>query len=464
MKQGMKHQPVALIVCLTIIAPAALTISTDAGAIAASHSPLIAGTEAVPDFSGVARAPASDPAVRDGNQGNSQPLEPPTAAESAATGLQPGSAIPCLNDFHADQAGSDANTTACESAGDQRRLSFQFGNRMVGQSDLLGEVDGVRVDYQLNGGLNIKGLAGYPVVSEQDRFNTERQVVGFSADTGKIARLWDFNSYFIEQQAEGKADSRAAGAAARYLRAKRSLLLLLDYDLANHRLGAFTASGALALPLRTTFSATFDLRNTPLDARQQKYLQHSTASMDGWVWDLPIDRVAHHSRLGSREIATLSLGLSHRFSQRFRLSGSFAVLEASDETLADGSSGAALNEYFYSLKLTGKDLVFSGTRNRLDLSHRVTDTSRMSSAAIDSNYVINRRWKVSPRVRTDYKDNLLERSAQWRASPSVKMEYRWRRQYGLDIEAGGEWRTLEAPDAEKSQSSYFLSLGYRANF
>ncbi|MGW8311295.1 MAG: hypothetical protein ACWGNB_09555 [Thiogranum sp.] len=462
----MKQQPLALLFCLTASVPAALTFSTDVAAMAADQ-PLIAGTEATPDFSGVARpAPPEHPGAARADDGSQPPPTPSAGAtEAAATGAQSIPGIPCLNDFNTDEQGGGAeNPTSCQDAGGQKRLSFRFGNGMADHSDLLGEVDGVRVDYRLRGGLDIEGLAGYPVVSETDRFNTDRQVLGFSADSGKVAGLWDFNSYFIQQQAEGKADSRAAGAAVRYLRAKRSLLLLLDYDLANDALGAFTASGALALPLRTTFSATFDLRNTPLDARQQKYLQRSMASMEGWTWDLPTDRMKHHATVRSDEIATLSLGLTHTFSERFRLSGSFAMLEAYDETLADGSTGAALSEYFYSLKLTGKDLVFSGTQNRLDLSHRITDTSRVSSAAINSNYAINRRWKVSPRVRTDYQDNLLDRSAQWRASPSVKMEYRWRGQYGLDIEAGGEWSAREFSNTETSQSSYFVSLGYKANF
>jgi hypothetical protein len=463
----MRYQPVALIVCLTAIMPAALTYSTDANALAANHSPLIAGTEPAPDFAGVARQPSSDPLPADGADVSAQPSLPPAASAAApgAAGAPATVSIPCLNDIHADQPHDRADPPAsCDEDGGQKQLGFRFGNRMTGESDLLGEVDGIRVDYLLRGGMKLKGLAGYQAVSKTDQFNTDRQVIGFSADTGKIARLWDFNSYYIEQQTEGKADSRAAGAAVRYLRAKRSLLLLFDYDLANGTLGAFTASGALALPLRTTLSATFDLRNTPLDARQQKYLRRSMAAMQGWTWDLPVDRMGHYTGLHSEEIATMSLGLTHTFSERVRLSGSFAMLEAFDETAADGSAGAAPSEYFYNLKLTGKDLVFTGTRNRLNLSHRITDTSRISSAAIDSNYAINRRWKVSPQVRTDYRDNLLDRSAQWRASPSVKMEYRWRRQYGLDIEAGGEWLTREASHAVTSQSSYFVSLGYKANF
>jgi hypothetical protein len=140
------------------------------------------------------------------------------------------------------------------------------------------------------------------------------------------------------------------------------------------------------------------------------------------------------------------------------------MLEASGETVADSTTGASPSEYFYRLKLSGNDLLFAGTLNRLDLSHRITDSSRISTAALDSNYAINRRWKVSPRLRTDYRDSLLDRSVQWVTSPSVKMEYRWRRQYGVNIEAGGEWTTRELPDADESRSSYFVSLGYKANF
>ena len=108
--------------------------------------------------------------------------------------------------------------------------------------------------------------------------------------------------------------------------------------------------------------------------------------------------------------------------------------------------------------------MLSGDNSTLDLRHSVTQSSRNSSASIDTRYAINRLWQIRPQVRTDYRDNEKDSSIQWVTSPLVKMEYRWRKQYGIDIEAGGEWSTRKLPSEDQVRSSYFLTLGYRANF
>jgi hypothetical protein len=190
------------------------------------------------------------------------------------------------------------------------------------------------------------------------------------------------------------------------------------------------------------------------------------ATTEGWKWALPMDRIKQLAGKRSTEVSTLGLGLSHAFSQRIKLSGDFAVLDVWRDADPGDPNGAAAqsNEYFYRLKLSGKDLVLSGDNSTLDLRHSVTQSSRNSSASIDTRYAINRLWQIRPQVRTDYRDNEKDSSIQWVTSPLVKMEYRWRKQYGIDIEAGGEWSTRKLPTEDQVRSSYFLTLGYRANF
>lgn len=463
--RSMDRSPVVSFICCLTLLASGLAVSPVAHALATNPSPLIAGTEPLPDFSGVART--SGPEVA-GNPA-AAPATAPADSNAAATqqpDTGPTAQIPCLNSFTADEpddGDSPDKTGPCESPSNtQERFSLRFGQRLgTTGGDILGEFDGVRVDYRLGGGLTLNGVAGYPVLSDKDKFNDTRQVLGISANTRKFARAWDLNSYLVEQQSNGKATSRTVGGALRYLRRKRSLLLFVDYDVAEHSLGAFTTSGAWKLPYSTTISATVDVRNNPIHKRQKSYLQRSMKATDGWSWILPSERIRYLTTRRSDEVTTLAFGLTHAFSRRLAMSGSVAMLDAADS--ADNASDPS-SEYFYHLKLSGKDLLFAGDRNMLDLSHRVTDASRVSSAAIDTRYTINRRWNVSPRLRTDYRDNVLDRSVQWVTSPSVRMEYQWRQDYGFRIEAGGEWRTRELVDENSSESSYFVTLGYKAKF
>ncbi len=467
----------ALMICWMVVAPVTLLSPTIAAAIPASQSPLVAGTEPIPDFSGVASLPAAgeQPPNQD-HPGDGEPAATTTAADvdtgtTEATAAHDGGAspdIPCMSSFVDEEPSSDdLGGSPCSAPSDlQRRVSVRFGQRLGPGSGILGEFDGIRVDYRLTGGLTLNGVAGYPVLSSQDKFNATGQIFGVSATTGKFARAWDLNSYVLEGQDESGVTSREVGGALRYLRAKHSLLVFLDYDAADHSLGAFMASGAMLLPYRTTISATLDVRNNPLHKRQQKYLQQSMAATEGWTWDLPTDRITHFTKDLSEEVTTLEVGMTHTFSERIKLHGSVARLQASSDAGADDpSAGAATpSEYFYHLNLSGRNLMFPGDSSVLDLSHRVTESSRTSSASLDTRYTINRHWNVSPQLRTNYCDNPLEKSVKWVTSPSVKMEYHWRELYGFKIEAGGEWLTEQASDAEKSQTSYYVNLGYIAKF
>jgi len=377
--------------------------------------------------------------------------------------------IPCLHGFR-NEIPLDDNTAespcVATPANDQQRLSIQFGSRIGARSSMLGEFDGIQVDYRLAGGLTLNGVAGYPVLSSKDKFNAARQMFGINAVTGKFARAWDLNSYLIEQQDNGQVSSRSVGGAVRYLQPRRSLLVFLDYDVFENSLGSFMTSGTWKLPYRTTLSATLDIRNSPIRKQQKKYLQQTMASSDDWYWILPDSRIKDFTKDRSNEVATLALGLSHSFSQHIKLSGDVAMMDVSTAARSGtpATAAARLSEYFYHLKLSSTDMMLAGDKNILDLRHRVSDSSRSSSASLDTKYAINRFWNISPMLRADYRDNTPENSVQWVTSPSLKMEYRWRKQYGLDIQAGGEWSARENPDGYETRSSYFMSLGYKATF
>jgi len=392
-------------------------------------------------------------------------ISPPAQTEPQESDGQ--LSIPCLHGLREDALIDDDSAAVCSTRPDARtRFSVQFGSRIRTHSGMLGELDGLRVDYRLGRSLTLNGVAGYPVSSSKDKFNATRQMYGISAVTGKFARAWDLNSYLVEQQKDREVISRSIGGALRYLRPRRSALVFVDYDVEEDSLSSLMTSGAWKLPYRITLSATLDIRNAPLHKHQKKYLQQTMAGKKGWNWLLPDKRIKHFTKNRSNEVATVAFGLSHALSRRISLSGDVAMMDVSGAATANGSTASAerLSEYFYHLRLSGKDMVLTGDKNVLDLRHRVTPSSRVSSASIDTKYAINRLWKISPQFRADYRSNTPENSIQWVTAPAVKMEYRWRKRYGLDIKAGGEWSTRENPDGNETRSSYFVSLGYKAQF
>jgi hypothetical protein len=353
--------------------------------------------------------------------------------------------------------------TSCTDAPDpQQGISVQLGQRVGHRGDILGEFDGIRLDFRTDDGLSVNGIAGYPVLTEADVFNPARQVFGISATTERLGRAWDLNSYLVEQQENGQVTGRSMGGAMRFLRPGRSMLVYLDYDPEGSSIGTLMASGALQLPFSATISATLDLQNRPIPGRQQKYLQQSMTAMEGWDWVLPGDRLAYHTGDGTGEVGVLAVDLSYALSRRIKLRGDVVLLDVKNE--ADAATRTGSSEYYYHLKITGTDLMVPGDRSKLDLRHSVTKDGRTYTASFDTRYAIKRFWNLISQLRANYHDPADEGRSRWMASPNLKMEYRPSKQFGFHIEAGGNLSNGESSPAQDSRPSYFVSLGYQVNF
>ncbi len=343
-----------------------------------------------------------------------------------------------------------------------QRFSLRLGRRLGSGSGILGKFDGVRMDYHPNENLGLHGIAGYRPLSASDVFNPARQVYGISAESALAGRDWDLGSYLVEQQENGHLAGRALGGALRYLQPGRSMLVFLDYDVADHTLGTLLTTGAWMLPGKTTVSATLDLQHRPIRERQQQYLQDSMTVTEGWNWLLPTDRLAYYTGAGTNRVSILAGSLSHALSRRIRLSGDVVLLDATGDT--DTAATNRSSEVFYHLKLTGQDLLIAGDRSKLDVRRTVTEDGETRTATLDTRFTIRRFWNLVSQLRADYFSPSVASDSHWVASPNVKMEYRPNRHYGFHIEAGGSLSNGEDPAADSRQPSYFVSLGYQAKF
>jgi hypothetical protein len=449
----MKRNPALLLAYVLAVAPGTLLFPVVAGAIPDNQKHLIVTTELTPAY----RTNYPKVIIEENKRTDENPVQQDGLSfASHICGQNPGSLAPVKY--------STKGKSCVDPSDPQQRFSVQFGRRIGTGGDILGEFDGLRVNYRLSEVLKLNGIAGYPVLAAQDKFNSERQVFGVSVATEQLGRTWDLNGYLIEQQENGQTNGKSMGGIIRRLQSVRSFLAYLNYDLSDNSLGVLMASGAWRLPFKTTISATFDRRNHPIPAYQQKFLRQSMTVTEGWNWILPTDRLAHYTGDGYGEVSTLSFGLSHALSQRIKLSGDVAVLDTTDDADTAPETTAYLSEYSYHLQLSGKDLLMPGDRNKLDLRYNVTETDQISTAAFDTKLAISRFWNIMPKLRADYHNTVLESSPRWVASPTVRMEYQQTKQTSFNIEAGGEWSSRMEAITDDTRSCYFVSLGYQAKF
>ena len=346
-----------------------------------------------------------------------------------------------------------------------RGKGLQFGRRLRTQNNMLGDLDGLLLDYGF-GNFSFNGIAGFPAGSGGKGINPSRQLLGFSAGIHSLPKGWDLGGYMMESRNIDQNNRSALGGAIRYSQNNRSLLISADYDLLNRNLSRFMVSGAWKWLPSSTLSTTLDIRQSNLPTPQNSYLQETIALTEGWKWGLPFDRINDLSADTANEVAALGFSVSHDLSHNLKLNSDIAVLNVSNEHASIDLKSALsdFNEYYFNLTLSGRGLLLLGDDHRVTRRSYISDTSRLSSSMIDGSIALSHKWHLAPRLQIDYHDNLAEHSTPWVAAPALKMEYRWRKQSVIRITTSSEWRKSADAADESRDASYVVSLGYQAAF
>ncbi len=121
------------------------------------------------------------------------------------------------------------------------------------------------------------------------------------------------------------------------------------------------------------------------------------------------------------------------------------------------------NEYYYNLQLIGSNLLKEGDITILGLRFIDATTSDTTSLSLNTRYPVTRDFRVNPRFRVDFRKN-DDDTEQFIYRPSARLTYSIKRRFRLEAELGGEWSDREIVTGTSQSESWFLNLGYRADF
>jgi len=373
-----------------------------------------------------------------------------------------------LHDFLSNGPGDNTSISSLYVDVNQKQygLSARLGRQSRNTGGVLGRFDGLLLGYRVNDWLTVNGVAGFPVFSTRDTLKTGRHLYGISTDLGTFANAWDFEAFFIEQQNEGILDRRAIGGEARYFDPVRSLLSFVDYDISFASLNTLIVLGTWTLPDRTTINASVDYRNSPILTTTNALQGQTLPTLDQLLNKFTEKQIRKLAEDRTADVVTVSLGASHPLNEKLQLNGDVTVSRLSGTNTSGGVDAipGTGNEYFYNLQLIGSNLIKSGDISVFGVRYSDTSTSTITSLTLDTRYPIHTVWRINPRFRLDYRNNSNNDSTQWTAAPSLRIDYRWHKHYRLEAEAGGELSTQDLSTTTQNSSSYFFSLGYRADF
>ena len=353
------------------------------------------------------------------------------------------------------------------------RFAMRLGRQSRGSGGVLGRFDGLLLDLPVTRRFSVAATAGFPVNSSRDGFDRNRYFYGLNLELEDFLPGWDASAFFIEQKAWGILDRRAVGGELRYFDVRRSFFTLVDYDIFYNALNTAQLLGNWTTGNKTTFNVVLDYRNSPI-LTTSNALQGALNPNDNItplvtieemlaffteqeIYQFAQDRTAN-SRLGT-------LGVSKPVTEKLQVSADVTLSNLGD-TVGSGGVAAVPGtdiEFYYNLQFIGSNLIKEGDITIAGLRFIDATASQTTSLSLNTRYPVNRDFRVNPRFRVDFRKN-TDDTEQFIYRPSARLTYSIRRRFRLEAEIGGEWSDREIVAGSAKTKSYFVNIGYRADF
>ncbi|MBW9271306.1 MAG: hypothetical protein K1566_16835 [Candidatus Thiodiazotropha sp. (ex. Lucinisca nassula)] len=354
------------------------------------------------------------------------------------------------------------------------RTSAKFGRQRLRSSGILNRFDGLVLGYELTPDINIRASAGLPVERSRDTFlHDHKQFAGISGDFSSIFENWDASLFIVEQRVDGLVDRRAVGGEVRYYDPQKSLFSLVDYDIFHKELGIFMLQTNLRLENKTSLYLNLDYRTSPILMTSNALSGQSDPDSflpiesieelqdfysDDEIYDLALDRTAKSS--------SISLGVTHPFSDSLQLSGDFTASKTGETPASGGvlATEATDTEFFYSFQVIKNDLLKQGDIGVFTLRYSDSDTSDTYRVGVSSRYPITNAWRVNPRLDVSYRENKENDGTRFTVSPFLRMDYRLRKDFTFELEGGMNWFEEDDGTEVTNFTDFFFYAGYRWDF
>lgn len=343
----------------------------------------------------------------------------------------------------------------------------KVGRQRASGGGVLGRFDGFELGHRLDTRISLSLLGGFPVERSTDLSpETGRHFFGLNLETGPWAQYWEFNGYFIEQQADGLLDRRALGGELRYSHPSRSLYTLADYDISYGELNILTTQGTWTLEDKTTFNFIFDYRNAPPLTTSNALIGQTAETLDELSVSYSEDQLRELAQDRTPHNYMATVGVSRPLNERYRLEADFTGSNLTPTPASGGvpANPGAPNEFYFSTRLTASNLWRKGDVHILGLRLADTASSDQTSLSLNSRLPLSDGWRINPRLQLDQRQFKDSDDTQLTALPGVRLERYWNKRYYIELDSGIEWSRRETWLGTQEYRNYYINLGYRVDF
>jgi tetratricopeptide (TPR) repeat protein len=341
-------------------------------------------------------------------------------------------------------------------------LRGRIGRQTRNTGGVLGRFDGVNLTYALNDRLRFEGVAGRPVYSTARDPDDSRVFRGLSTTFAPFDNNLDFGLFYLEQEIDGLTDRQAVGAELRYFGDNQSLWSIVDYDIEFEELGSLFLQGSWRLPANFTVTGVLDRRRSPFLSLGNALVGQQLESFEDLRVFFTEEEIRQFALDRSASTTTYTVGLSHPFSPKLSVNfnASISSIDATPES--GGVAATPDSEYsYYSADVVASSLFTEGDVGILGFRYAVSGTTDVYTTTIDTRFPIGRGWRISPRLRVDYREINTDQSTQWIYTPGLRVQYRMGRHVRFELQTGKQFSTREMARSDQDRESWFVYAGYQ---
>jgi tetratricopeptide (TPR) repeat protein len=347
----------------------------------------------------------------------------------------------------------------------EQDITARLGRQSRGMAGIFGLFDGGYGSWQATPQFGFDVAAGMPVETSREGPDTQRQFAGMAASYRSPNHRWEGSVYAIGQQYHGVADRRSVGFDSRYFQAGRSLVALVDYDLHYAQLNLGQLVGTLVLPSNWTFSADLGRQRSPVLSLRNALIGQPVSSFDTLMMQFPREQLEQWAQDRSATVTQGSLSASRPWGDRAQWTLTASTVDIGGTPASGGveAIGPAGREDALQGELMVNSLLLNGDLTQLTVRHQRGPLAQTSTLGIGNRWPLGNAWRLTTRLRGDYRNLHDIGQTQWLLLPSLRADYR-RGQHLLDIEAGAELGRRDGTTGREESQRFFVSVGYRWMF
>lgn len=357
-------------------------------------------------------------------------------------------------------------------------LSARLGRQTRHKGGVLGRFDGLHVSYAFRPDLSINVTTGFPVDSPRFLADPDHYFYGASIELDNFMNVLDLSVFTNLQTIDGISDRKAIGAEAQYHSSRLNIIGMLDYDASYDVINSGLVVGNWRVSDRLILNGRFQGGAGPFLTTRNAIIGQPVNTVEELFNTYTEGQIRRLARNRTAEVRSGSAGLSAALSPRLQLNADITYYKYGSTASSGGVAAfpATGPQYYYGGHLLGSSMFKSGDSVILGYRHNETRGADSDTIIIDVRYPIGNALRINPRLALTLRKsspNAIDNVEQWIANPMLRVLFRWRRNYRVEFEVGGQWSNQElppsllsplAPDGSIETSAYYLQLGYWVDF